>query len=94
MSSTTIRISREDKKKMDELMTFLMFKTKRKITQEQLLKELIQLGKQNEEKIVENISSGENNSVDIEGDPFFHLPTLKLGKNASENIDDILYKQG
>ena len=92
MASTTIRISREDKKKMDELMTFLMFKTKRKITQEQLLKELVQLGKHYEEEIVENISSGENNSVDIESDPFFHLPTLKLGKNASENIDDILYK--
>ena len=94
MSSTTIRISREDKKKMDELMTFLMFKTKKKLTQEQLLKELVQLGKTHEGEMVENISRGEDISVDIENDPFFHLPTFKLGKHASENIDDVLYKQG
>ncbi|MHA1522594.1 MAG: hypothetical protein ACTSRK_20690 [Promethearchaeota archaeon] len=94
MASTTIRISSEDKKKMDELIAILMFKLKRKVTQEQLMKELVNLGNQYEDKIVENISSSEDNSIDIENDPFFHLPTFKLGKNASENIDDIIYNQG
>jgi hypothetical protein len=93
MASTTIRISRDDKKKMDELIAFLMFKTKRKITQEQLIKELVQLGHQYEDKIVENIASGEDDSNDIENDPFFHLPTFKLGKNVSENIDQIIYNR-
>lgn len=79
---------------MDELMTFLMYKTKRKLTQEQLLKELVQLGMTHGGEMVENISRGKDISVDIENDPFFHLPTFKLGKNASEKIDDILYKQG
>ncbi len=71
-----------------------MFKIKRKVTQEQLMKELIQLGNQYEEKIVENIASTEDSSLDIENDPFFHLPTFKLGRNASENIDEIVYNRG
>ena len=94
MSSTTIRISQDDKKKMDELIAILMFKLKRKITQEQLMKELINLGNQYEDRIVEKISSGDNIPIDIENDPFFHLPTFKIGKNASENVDEIVYNQG
>ncbi len=56
------------------------------------MKERIQLSNQFEDKKIENISGSEDNSIDIENDPFFHLPTFKLGKNASENIDEIIYK--
>ena len=56
------------------------------------MKELVQLGNQYEDKIIENISSNEDHPIDIENDPFFHFPTFKIGKNASENIDEIVYR--
>ena len=93
MSSTTIRISKNDKKKLDELISILSFKTKKKLTQEQLLTELVDLGIKFESNITEQLLSDNNiNEVDIEEDSFFNLPTFKLGRNASDNIDKIIYK--
>ncbi len=93
MASTTIRISKDDKKKLDELMSILSFKTKKKLTQEQLLKELVDLGIKFESNITEQLlSDNDINEIEIEKDPFFNLPTFKLGRNASENIDEIIYK--
>jgi hypothetical protein len=93
MASTTIRISVDDKKKLDELISILSFKTKKKLTQEQLLKELVDLGIKFESNITEQLlSDNEINEIEIEKDSFFNLPTFNLGPNASENIDDIVYK--
>ncbi len=93
MASTTIRISKDDKKKLDELISILSFKTKKKLTQEQLLKELVDLGIKFESNITEQLlSDNEINEIEIEKDSFFNLPTFNLGPNASENIDDIVYK--
>ena len=93
MASTTIRISKDDKKKLDELISILSFKTKKKLTQEQLLKELVYLGIKFESNITEQLlSDNEINEIEIEKDSFFNLPTFKLDPNASENIDEIIYK--
>jgi len=93
MASTTIRISKDDKKKLDELISILSFKTKKKLTQEQLLKELVDLGIKFESNITEQLlSDNEINEFEIEKDSFFNLPTFNLGPNASENIDEIIYK--
>ena len=93
MASTTIRISKDDKKKLDELISILSFKTKKKLTQEQLLKELVDLGIKFESNITEQLlSDNDINEIEIEKDSFFNLPTFKLGRNASENIDEIIYK--
>lgn len=93
MASTTIRISVDDKKKLDELIAILSFKTKRKLTQEQLLKELVDLGIKFESNITEQLLSDKKiNEIEIEKDSFFNLPTFNLGPNASENIDEIIYK--
>ena len=93
MASTTIRISIDDKKKLDELISILSFKTKKKLTQEQLLKELVDLGIKFESNITEQLlSDNEINEIEIEKDSFFNLPTFNLGSNASEKIDDIVYK--
>ncbi len=93
MSSTTIRISKDDKKKLDELISILSFKIKKKLTQEQLLKELVNLGIKFESNITEQLlSDNDINEFEIEKDSFFNLPTFKLGSNASENIDEIIYK--
>ncbi|MHA1625615.1 MAG: hypothetical protein ACTSWH_10845 [Promethearchaeota archaeon] len=93
MASTTIRISKDDKKKLDELISILSFKTKKKLTQEQLLKELVDLGIKFESNITEQLlSDNEINEIEIEKDSFFNLPTFNLGPNASENIDEIIYK--
>ena len=93
MASTTIRISVDDKKKLDELISILSFKTKKKLTQEQLLKELVDLGIKFESNITEQLlSDNEINEIEIEKDSFFNLPTFNLGPNASENIDEIIYK--
>ena len=93
MASTTIRISKDDKKKLDELISILSFKTKKKLTQEQLLKELVSLGIKFESNITEQLlSDNKINEIDIEKDSFFNLPTFNLGRNTSENIDEIIYK--
>ena len=93
MASTTIRISKDDKKKLDELISILSFKTKKKLTQEQLLKELVDLGIKFESNITEQLlSDNEVNEIEIEKDSFFNLPTFNLGPDASENIDEIIYK--
>ena len=93
MSSTSIKISKDSKKKLDELLSILTYKTKKKMTHEQLLKKLITLGFRYESKLVEQFFTSFNiNESEIEKDPFFNLPTFNLGINTSENIDKILYK--
>ena len=85
-------VSKDDKKKLDELISILSFKTKKKLTQEQLLKELVDLGIKFESNITEQLlSDNKINEIEIEKDSFFNLPTFKLGPNASENIDEIIY---
>jgi len=88
-----IRISKDSKKKLDKLLSILTYKTKKKITHEQLLKELINLGFKYESNFAEQfLTDIRINEIEIEKDSFFNLPTFKLGRNASENIDKIIYK--
>ena len=89
--STTIRISQEDKSKLDNLIRYLSFHAHRKITQEEFIARLLAMGEQQKDALVGNLSDAETSKSDLSDDPVFHLPKLKLGRDASEDLDQTLY---
>ncbi len=89
--STTIRISKNDKLKLDNLIRFISFQSNRKISQEEFLAHLILIGEQEKEALAEKFAEKVSVQLDFSDDPFFNLPKLKLGTNASGSVDQTLY---
>ncbi len=93
MASTTVRISSDDKKELDELISFLSFKAKRKLTQTEILSLLISIGKEERVNLVDKIVEESDINYDVENDPFFNLPEFDMDEDTSENIDKIIYNR-
>jgi hypothetical protein len=90
--STTIRVAKKDKEKLDQLPRYLSFTTNRKITQEEVMESLIDSGERNKEELSQKfVESQENEEPIDESDPFFQVPEFHIGKNASREHDKIIY---
>lgn len=89
--STTIRISKKDKEKLDQLSRYLSFKTEKKLTQEELIRSLVEIGTENKQEMVQMIKGNDESSEDLSNDPFFNLPRIELEEEDSINVDKTLY---
>jgi hypothetical protein len=90
--STTIRIAKKDKERLDQLTRYLSFTTNRKITQEEVMESLIETGERNKEELSQKFVETQEKEEPIdESDPFFQVPEFHLGKNASRDHDKIIY---
>ena len=90
--STTVRITKKDKDKLDQLTRYLSFKTRRKITQEELLASLIASGEKQKDELEKTIVHEQDDEEPIdESDPFFKIPSFSLGKSASKDHDKAIY---
>lgn len=93
--STTVRIARKDKERLDQLRRYLSFHARRKITQEDVMESLIDAAEASKEELAKKLSSTGEATTGIDAsDPFFHLPSINLGKTASKDHDKLIYGGG
>nr|WP_147663022.1 hypothetical protein [Candidatus Prometheoarchaeum syntrophicum]QEE16141.1 hypothetical protein DSAG12_01970 [Candidatus Prometheoarchaeum syntrophicum] len=88
--SSTVRITKKDKQELENLINYLNYKGKSKITQEQMISLLIDAGIKRKHELLEQILKPEND-YDWKNDPIFSLIEIKLDENSSETVDDIVY---
>jgi len=90
--STTVRITKVDKEKLDQLNRYLSFKARRKITQEELMASLIAAGEKMKDGLSKELSQLEEEEASIdESDSFFHMPSFHLGRESSKEHDRLIY---
>ena len=90
--STTVRIAKKDKERLDQLARYISFHARRRITQEEIMASLIDAGEANKEELGKRLSARDEETVPIDpSDPFFHVPSARMGKTASEDHDKIIY---
>ncbi len=88
--ASTVRISDESKKKLKSLIKYLGFKTNRNISQKDLIDALIELNWEDREGLVRFYQKNEEES-NWKEDPIFEDVDIKMNRNASESVDEILY---
>ncbi len=90
--STTVRISKKDKERLDQLALYCSFKARRKITQEELMASLIASGEKAKDDLGKTFLDAEAESEPIDqSDPFFNVPSFHLGRRSSKEHDKLIY---
>jgi len=87
MTSTTIRIAKTDKKKIDKLQAEIFLKTDQKLTVPEILHFLIRFGREN---LIEGIQSELEKQQNVDWDLAFSF-IQDFGFDSSEDIDEIVY---
>ncbi|MFV2016228.1 MAG: hypothetical protein ACC656_12415 [Candidatus Heimdallarchaeota archaeon] len=87
MSSTTIRIEKTDKEKIDKLQAEIFLKIDKKLTVPEILHYLIRFGREN---LIEGIQNELNVQKAIDWDHAFSF-IQDFGFDSSEDIDEIVY---
>jgi len=88
--SSTVRITKKDKQELENLINYLNFKGETKITQEQMISLLINVGKKRKSELLDQISKPDSND-DWKNDPIFSLIEIELEEDSSENVDEIIF---
>ncbi len=88
--SSTVRITKKDKQELENLINYLNYKGKSKITQEQMISLLIKAGIKQKTELLEQFIKPDNN-YDWKNDPIFSLIEVELEENSSETVDEIVY---
>lgn len=88
--SSTVRINKKDKQELENLINYLNYKGKSKITQEQMISLLINSGIKRKNELLDQIIKPDND-YDWKKDPIFSLIEIELEENSSETVDEIVY---
>ena len=91
--SSTVRITKKDKQELENLINYLNYKGKSKITQEQMISLLIKAGIKRKSELLEQFIKPDND-YDWKNDPIFSLIEVELEENSSETVDEIVYGDG
>ncbi len=91
--SSTVRINKRDKQELENLINYLNYKGKIKLTQEQMISLLIEAGLKRKNEILEQIikHDGDDDGDDWKNDSIFSLLEVELEENASETVDETVY---
>lgn len=87
MASTTIRIDKTDKEKLDKLQAEIFLKTDNKLTTPEILHYLLRFGREN---LIEGIQKKLQSQKKIDWDLAFSF-IQDFGFDSSEDIDEIVY---
>ncbi len=88
--SSTIRINKKDKQELENLINYLNYKGKSKLTQEQMISLLIKAGIKRKSELLDQIIKPDSNGH-WKNDPIFSLIEIELEENSSETVDENVY---
>lgn len=89
--STSVKISRDYKNRLDKLQASLLLSTGKKVSQQELLEMLVQLGIELEDKLQEKVSD-EPKTIDPKTiTEIMEMPTDWGFETSEETLDKIIY---